>query len=55
MLATLSKLSLMDPNLPTGIIGKSFAEVQAIRLVPKLESSKLDVHQLTLTAMELLS
>ena len=30
MLATLSKLSLMDPNLPTGIIGKSIAEVQAI-------------------------
>ena len=24
MLATLSKLALMDPNLPTGIIGKSF-------------------------------
>ena len=30
MLATLSKLSLMDPTLPTGIIGKSIAEVQAI-------------------------
>ncbi len=30
MLATLSKLSLMDPNLATGIIGKSIAEVQAI-------------------------
>ena len=30
MLATLSKLSLMDPNLPTGIIGKSIAEVQGI-------------------------
>ena len=30
MLATLSKLSLMDPNLPTGIIGKSIADVQAI-------------------------
>ena len=27
MLATLSKLSLMDPNLPTGIIGKSISEV----------------------------
>ena len=30
MLATLSKLSLMDPNLPTGIIGKSIADVQAL-------------------------
>ena len=30
MLATLSKLALIDPNLPTGIIGKSIAEVQAI-------------------------
>jgi cation/acetate symporter len=30
MLATLSKLSLLDPNLSTGIIGKSVAEVQAI-------------------------
>ncbi len=30
MLATLSKLSLMDPTLPTGIIGKSISEVQAI-------------------------
>jgi len=30
MLATLSKLSLIDPSLPTGIIGKSIAEVQAI-------------------------
>ncbi len=30
MLATLSKLSLMDPNLATGIIGKSIAEVQSI-------------------------
>ena len=30
MLATLSKLSLMDPNLPTGIIGKSITEVQGI-------------------------
>jgi hypothetical protein len=32
MLATLSKLALIDPNLPTGIIGKSIAEVQAIDL-----------------------
>ncbi len=30
MLATLSKISLIDPNLPTGIIGKSIAEVQSI-------------------------
>jgi len=30
MLATLSKLSLIDPTLSTGIIGKSFAEVQSI-------------------------
>jgi len=30
MLATLSKLSLMDPNLTTGIIGKSIADVQAL-------------------------
>ena len=30
MLATLSKLALMDPNLPTGIIGKSISEVQSI-------------------------
>jgi cation/acetate symporter len=30
MLATLSKLALIDPNLPTGIIGKSITEVQAI-------------------------
>ena len=30
MLATLSKLSLMDPNLSTGIIGKSISDVQAL-------------------------
>jgi cation/acetate symporter len=30
MLATVSKLSLMDPSLSTGIIGKSIAEVQSI-------------------------
>lgn len=29
-LATLSKLQLLDPNLATAIIGKSFAEVQAL-------------------------
>ena len=33
MLATLSKLALMDPNLPTGIIGKSISEVQSIEWV----------------------
>jgi len=30
MLATLSKLSLIDPTLSTGIIGKSIADVQAL-------------------------
>jgi cation/acetate symporter len=30
MLATLSKLALIDPELPTGIIGKSIADVEAI-------------------------
>jgi len=30
MLATLSKLSLMDPTLSTGIIGKSISDVQAL-------------------------
>ena len=30
MLATLSKLALIDPSLPTGIIGKSISDVQAI-------------------------
>ena len=30
MLATLSKISLMDPTLATGIIGKSVADVQAL-------------------------
>ena len=33
MLATLSKISLMDPNLPTGIIGKSISDVQNIEWV----------------------
>lgn len=33
MLATLSKIALMDPNLPTGIIGKSIADVQSIEWV----------------------
>ena len=30
MLATLSKLSLIDPNLAPGIFGKSISEVQSI-------------------------
>src|SRR6056300_527401 len=33
MLATLSKLQLMDPTLATGIIGKSIADVQALEWV----------------------
>ena len=33
MLATLSKLSLMDPSLPTGIIGKPIADVMQIEWV----------------------
>jgi cation/acetate symporter len=33
MLATLSKISLMDPNLPTGIIGKPIAEIMQIEWV----------------------
>ena len=33
MLATLSKIALMDPNLPTGIIGKSISDVQNIEWV----------------------
>jgi cation/acetate symporter len=33
MLATLSKISLIDPNLPTGIIGKSISDVQNIEWV----------------------
>ncbi len=43
MLATLSKLSLIDPSLPTGIIGKSNCRSSSDRLVSKLEPSKLDV------------
>ena len=38
MLATLSKISLMDPNLPTGIIGKSISEVQSIEWVKQWSS-----------------
>ena len=40
MLATLSKLALMDPNLPTGIIGKSIAEVQQISWVQNWSAVK---------------
>ena len=40
MLATLSKLSLMDPNLATGIIGKSIADVQAIEWVQRWSEVK---------------
>ena len=40
MLATLSKISLMDPNLPTGIIGKSIADVQSIEWVKQWSSQK---------------
>ena len=40
MLATLSKLSLMDPTLATGIIGKSIAEVQAIEWVQRWSEVK---------------
>jgi cation/acetate symporter len=40
MLATLSKLSLMDPNLPTGIIGKSISEVQSLEWVQRWSEVK---------------
>ena len=40
MLATLSKLQLMDPNLPTAIIGKSIAEVQSIPWVQNWSAVK---------------
>ena len=40
MLATLSKLQLMDPTLPTGIIGKSIADVQAIQWVQDWTAAK---------------
>ncbi len=40
MLATLSKLSLMDPNLPTGIIGKSISDVMAIDWVSAWTAQK---------------
>ena len=40
MLATLSKLQLMDPTLATGIIGKSIADVQAIEWVQNWAAAK---------------
>jgi len=40
MLATLSKISLIDPNLPTGIIGKSIADVNNIEWVKQWSSQK---------------
>ena len=40
MLATLSKLALMDPNLPTGIIGKSISDVQNIAWVQNWSAVK---------------
>merc|ERR1712072_289185 len=40
MLATLSKLQLMDPNLPTAIIGKSISEVQSIAWVQNWSAVK---------------
>jgi len=36
----LSKLALMDPNLPTGIIGKSISEVQSIEWVQRWSEVK---------------
>ena len=41
MLATLSKLSLIDPSLATGIIGKSIDEVQALEWYQKWNQAKL--------------
>ena len=40
MLATLSKLSLMDPNLPSGIIGKEISAVMAIDWVSAWTAQK---------------
>ena len=40
MLATLSKLQLMDPTLATGIIGKSIADVQALEWVQNWSAAK---------------
>ncbi len=41
MLATLSKLSLIDPELATGIIGKSIAEVEALDWYKNWNQAKL--------------
>ena len=41
MLATLSKLSLMDPSLATSIIGKSITEVQALDWYQNWNQAKL--------------
>jgi cation/acetate symporter len=41
MLATLSKLSLIDPTLSTGIIGKSIADVQALDWYQNWSQAKL--------------
>src|SRR6056300_1162697 len=38
-LATFTKLSLLDPNLATGIIGKSFADAQSLEWVQKWTSA----------------
>mgnify|MGYP003321874473 FL=1 len=40
MLATLSKLSLIDPNLPTGIIGKDISAIMAIDWVQAWTAQK---------------
>ena len=40
MLATLSKLSLIDPNLPTGIIGKDISTIMAIDWVQAWTAQK---------------
>ncbi len=45
MLATLSKLALIDPDLPTGIIGRSIAEVQALDWYQNWNQAKLMVVQ----------
>jgi cation/acetate symporter len=45
MLATLSKLALIDPELSTGIIGKSIAEVQALDWYQNWNQAKLMVAQ----------
>ena len=39
-LATFTKLQILDPNLATGIIGKSIAEVNAIDWIQKLSVVK---------------